>query len=95
MFLTPFVILTRWFEVQNHFNWEYCFSVFLLIFKKKTKFTKAFPKQFFFDTDSEDDFESLTQVDINGERVLVWFYGISTLVGYLMPNPLYKYIRYI
>ena len=20
---------------------------------------------------------------------LIWFYGISTLVGYLMPNPLY------
>ena len=27
---------------------------------------------------------------------LVWFYGISTLVGYLMPNPLYSiYIKYI
>ena len=26
---------------------------------------------------------------------LVGFYGISTIVGYLMPNPLYKYIRYI
>ena len=24
--------------------------------------------------------------------VLVWFYGISTIVGYLMPNPLYTYI---
>ena len=23
---------------------------------------------------------------------LVWFYGISTIVGYLMPNPLYTYI---
>ena len=23
---------------------------------------------------------------------LVWFYGISTIVGYLMPNPLYIYI---
>ena len=23
---------------------------------------------------------------------LVWFYGISTFVGYLMPNPLYTYI---
>ena len=22
----------------------------------------------------------------------VWFYGISTIVGYLMPNPLYTYI---
>ena len=21
-----------------------------------------------------------------------WFYGISTLVGYLMPNPVYTYI---
>ena len=24
--------------------------------------------------------------------VFVGFYGISTIVGYLMPNPLYKYI---
>ena len=23
---------------------------------------------------------------------LVWFYGISTIVGYLMPNPIYTYI---
>ena len=23
---------------------------------------------------------------------LVWFYGISTTVGYLMPNPIYTYI---
>ena len=23
---------------------------------------------------------------------LVWLYGISTIVGYLMPNPLYTYI---
>ena len=23
---------------------------------------------------------------------LVWFYGISTAVGYLIPNPLYTYI---
>ena len=22
----------------------------------------------------------------------VWFYGISTIVGYIMPNPLYTYI---
>ena len=22
---------------------------------------------------------------------LVWFYGMSTIVGYIMPNPLYKY----
>ena len=26
---------------------------------------------------------------------LVWFYGISTAIGYLMPNPVYAYIRYI
>ena len=26
---------------------------------------------------------------------LVVFYGISTIVGYLMPNPLYTYILYI
>ena len=24
---------------------------------------------------------------------LVWFYGISTIIGYLMPNPVYTYIR--
>ena len=24
--------------------------------------------------------------------VFVWFYGISTFVGYLMPNPIYAYI---
>ena len=24
--------------------------------------------------------------------ILVWFYGISTIVGCLMPNPLYAYI---
>ena len=23
---------------------------------------------------------------------MIWFYGISTIVGYLMPNPLYTYI---
>ena len=23
---------------------------------------------------------------------IVWFYGISTIVGYLMPNPLHAYI---
>ena len=23
---------------------------------------------------------------------LVWFYGISTIVGYLMPNPVFRYI---
>ena len=22
---------------------------------------------------------------------LIWFYGISTIVGYLMPNPVYTY----
>ena len=26
---------------------------------------------------------------------LVWIYGISTIAGYLMPNPLYTYIKYI
>ena len=25
----------------------------------------------------------------------VWFYGISTIAGYLIPNPLYTYIKYI
>ena len=23
--------------------------------------------------------------------IFVWFYGISTIVGYLMPNPFYTY----
>ena len=27
--------------------------------------------------------------------ILVWFYGISTIVGYLMPNPIYTYISNI
>ena len=26
---------------------------------------------------------------------LVWLYGISNIVGYLMPNPLYTYISNI
>ena len=26
---------------------------------------------------------------------VVWFYGISTIVGYLMPNPVYKYIWFL
>ena len=26
---------------------------------------------------------------------LVWFYGVSTIVGYLIPNPLYTYISNI
>ena len=25
-------------------------------------------------------------------KLVDWFYGISTIVGYLMPNPLYTYI---
>ena len=23
---------------------------------------------------------------------MIWFYGISTIIGYLMPNPIYIYI---
>ena len=26
---------------------------------------------------------------------LVWFYGISTIVGHLIPNPFYTYIKYM
>ena len=26
---------------------------------------------------------------------LIWFYGISTTVGHFMPNPFYKYIKYM
>ena len=29
---------------------------------------------------------------VDGSFGLVGFYGISTIVGYLMPNPLYTYI---
>ena len=30
---------------------------------------------------------------IYGDTIgLVWFYGISTIVGYLIPNPVYKFI---
>ena len=29
------------------------------------------------------------------QQCLVWFYGISTIIGYLMPNPLYTYISNI
>ena len=31
---------------------------------------------------------------ILGSTNKVWFYGTSTVVGYLMPNPLYTYIQY-
>ena len=27
--------------------------------------------------------------------VFVWFYGISTIVGYLMPSSFYTYIKYM
>ena len=33
--------------------------------------------------------------DITFSFGLVWFYGISTIVGHLMPNPLYTYIKYM
>ena len=29
---------------------------------------------------------------LNVYDFLVWFYGISTIVGYIMPNPLYTYL---
>ena len=29
-----------------------------------------------------------------GLQLLVWFYAISTILGYLMPNPLYTYKQY-
>ena len=29
------------------------------------------------------------------QRGLIRFYGISTIAGYLMPNPVYTYIRYM
>ena len=30
-----------------------------------------------------------------GRLGFVWFYGISTMLGYLMPNTFYIYIKYI
>ena len=27
-------------------------------------------------------------------KLVGWFYGISTLLGYLVPNPVYTYIKY-
>ena len=39
--------------------------------------------------------KSSLSVYINKWLGLVWFYGISTTVGYLMPNPLYIYIYMI
>ena len=35
--------------------------------------------------------EGITNKIINGKG-FVWFYGISTIVGYIMPNPFYTYI---
>ena len=34
----------------------------------------------------------LLRVFFNTGFGLVWFYGISTIVGYIMPNPFYTYI---
>ena len=28
-------------------------------------------------------------------KVMVWFYGISNIAGYLIPNPFYTYINYM
>ena len=35
--------------------------------------------------DSDDDSN-------NNKSNLFWFYGISTIVGYLMPNPVFTYV---
>ena len=32
---------------------------------------------------------SKTELSAQG---LIWFYGISTIIGYLMPHPLYTFI---
>ena len=37
----------------------------------------------------------LTSFSVDGWFGLFWFYGISTIVGYLMPNPVYTYISNI
>ena len=39
----------------------------------------------------QDTFEEYSR-DMIG---MVWFSGTSIIVGYLMPNPLYTYIKYI
>ena len=36
--------------------------------------------------------ELFNPLKIISSSYLVWFYGISTIVGYLMPNHLYTYI---
>ena len=33
----------------------------------------------------------MMEPSLNGQFGLVWFYGMSTIVGYLMPNPVYTY----
>ena len=33
------------------------------------------------------------QSGLTPEKCLVWFYGISTIVGYFMPNPLYIKVK--
>ena len=38
------------------------------------------------------NFESLQCILL--KLCLVWFYGISTIVGYLMPNPCYTYKQF-
>ena len=41
-------------------------------------------------------FNAKSSLDIYIKNIwfgLVGFYGISTIVGYLMPNPLYTYIK--
>ena len=39
-----------------------------------------------------DLFERFITYKVGKVEVLVWFYGISTIVGYLMPNLFYTYI---
>ena len=42
----------------------------------------------------QSDYPSHTPLTANHLYGWVWFYGISTIVGYLMPNPFYTYKQF-
>ena len=46
-------------------------------------------------TSNHHQFEKLYNCNTKSLSSFVWFYGKSTLVGYLMPNPVYIYIKYM
>ena len=48
--------------------------------------------QFEINSEISHKIKSLVYKDLEPGFGLVWFYGISTIVGYLMPNPVFTYI---